>query len=251
MEGGADAAAAPRTHIRATAMAVPPADHADASSTQKAPLSLIRCYARGVCSAPKAMVESRIRAPPVGTRDAMIYWPKAPPRVCLLVKKWQDADARDACEEVAHWLQSRYGVRCIVYQDDGERCPVRAGFERLHSSDLPAPPPLEEWLKARCSGDSPTAASSAAGASGSAPVGTADSDCTGGGERVDAPSASPVASAEWERLQARHLHARSQLDAAEVVLALGGDGTVLHTSSLFPRAMPPVIAVAFGSLGFM
>ena len=39
--------------------------------------------------------------------------------------------------------------------------------------------------------------------------------------------------------------------APDVVVCVGGDGTVLHCSSLFQGAMPPVVAVAFGSLGFM
>lgn len=36
----------------------------------------------------------------------------------------------------------------------------------------------------------------------------------------------------------------------DLVVTVGGDGTVLHLSSIFQRAMPPVIALAFGSLGF-
>jgi NAD+ kinase len=36
----------------------------------------------------------------------------------------------------------------------------------------------------------------------------------------------------------------------DIVVCVGGDGTVLHVSSLFPHSMPPVIAIAFGSLGF-
>lgn len=37
----------------------------------------------------------------------------------------------------------------------------------------------------------------------------------------------------------------------DVVIALGGDGTLLHVSSLFQQAVPPVLSFALGSLGFL
>jgi len=37
----------------------------------------------------------------------------------------------------------------------------------------------------------------------------------------------------------------------DIVVALGGDGTVLYSSSLFQRIVPPVISFALGSLGFL
>ncbi|KAJ1948935.1 NADH kinase pos5, partial [Dispira parvispora] len=37
----------------------------------------------------------------------------------------------------------------------------------------------------------------------------------------------------------------------DFVITLGGDGTVLHVSSLFPQAMPPVISFSMGTLGFL
>lgn len=37
----------------------------------------------------------------------------------------------------------------------------------------------------------------------------------------------------------------------DFVVCLGGDGTILHASSLFQRAIPPVIAFSLGSLGFL
>lgn len=37
----------------------------------------------------------------------------------------------------------------------------------------------------------------------------------------------------------------------DVVVALGGDGTVLYASHLFQRIVPPVLAFALGSLGFL
>jgi len=37
----------------------------------------------------------------------------------------------------------------------------------------------------------------------------------------------------------------------DIVLALGGDGTVLYSSWLFQRIVPPVLAFSLGSLGFL
>jgi NAD+ kinase len=37
----------------------------------------------------------------------------------------------------------------------------------------------------------------------------------------------------------------------DLCLTLGGDGLVMHASTLFPRSTPPVLAVAGGSLGFL
>ncbi|KAF9586366.1 NADH kinase pos5 [Lunasporangiospora selenospora] len=37
----------------------------------------------------------------------------------------------------------------------------------------------------------------------------------------------------------------------DLVVTLGGDGTILHTSSLFKSAVPPVISFSLGTLGFL
>ncbi|KAI9218535.1 ATP-NAD kinase-like domain-containing protein [Blastocladiella britannica] len=37
----------------------------------------------------------------------------------------------------------------------------------------------------------------------------------------------------------------------DLVVALGGDGTLLHVSSLFPRAVPPVASFSLGTLNFL
>jgi NAD+ kinase len=45
--------------------------------------------------------------------------------------------------------------------------------------------------------------------------------------------------------------AASLADAVDFVVCLGGDGLVLHASSLFQRTIPPVISFNLGSLGFL
>jgi len=37
----------------------------------------------------------------------------------------------------------------------------------------------------------------------------------------------------------------------DFIICLGGDGTILWVSNLFPKAVPPVISFAMGSLGFL
>ncbi|RKP35197.1 ATP-NAD kinase-like domain-containing protein, partial [Dimargaris cristalligena] len=37
----------------------------------------------------------------------------------------------------------------------------------------------------------------------------------------------------------------------DFVITLGGDGTVLHLASLFPREMPPIVSFSMGTLGFL
>jgi NADH kinase len=40
-------------------------------------------------------------------------------------------------------------------------------------------------------------------------------------------------------------------DVVDCVVALGGDGTMLHVSSLFPGRVPPLLAFSMGTLGFL
>eukprot|EP01138_Halocafeteria_seosinensis_P016419 gb/GECG01016750.1/.p1 GENE.gb/GECG01016750.1/~~gb/GECG01016750.1/.p1 ORF type:complete len:408 (+),score=43.87 gb/GECG01016750.1/:1-1224(+) len=47
------------------------------------------------------------------------------------------------------------------------------------------------------------------------------------------------------------LGVEQSVDNVDLIVAVGGDGTVLHISSLFCHSMPPVFSVAGGSLGFM
>ncbi|KAI8065664.1 ATP-NAD kinase-like domain-containing protein [Gongronella butleri] len=50
------------------------------------------------------------------------------------------------------------------------------------------------------------------------------------------------------------LHKDQQHEYGRVVdyaITLGGDGTMLHLSSLFPKAVPPVVCFSMGTLGFL
>lgn len=40
-------------------------------------------------------------------------------------------------------------------------------------------------------------------------------------------------------------------DKVDLVISLGGDGTMLHVSSLFQKHVPPVVSFSMGTLGFL
>lgn len=48
-------------------------------------------------------------------------------------------------------------------------------------------------------------------------------------------------------LDMKHEYTRT----VDFAITLGGDGTMLHLSSLFPKAAPPVICFSLGTLGFL
>lgn len=41
------------------------------------------------------------------------------------------------------------------------------------------------------------------------------------------------------------------VDRIDLIICLGGDGTVLHVCSLFQQAVPPIMAFKLGSMGFL
>jgi NAD+ kinase len=43
----------------------------------------------------------------------------------------------------------------------------------------------------------------------------------------------------------------NDLSKIDLIICLGGDGTLLHASSIFQRSCPPVLSFSMGSLGFL
>jgi NAD kinase len=56
-------------------------------------------------------------------------------------------------------------------------------------------------------------------------------------------------------MQAAEVHVRAcerrLHQHVDFVVCLGGDGTILHASSLFQAAIPPIVSFSAGSLGFL
>ena len=174
----------------------PPCSPSSRPPSSPSPVSLLLGVdAGGTCVPSAPQPGARITASLLGTRESQLLWPARPPRSALVVKKWRDAGARDAADDVGAWLRDAFGVR--VYVDE--------------ESD--------------------------AAESGDAAAG-------GGGEDVRAD-------ASFARFDRRAAAAGAPGARVDVVVTVGGDGTVLHASSLFQGAMPPVVAIAYGSLGFV
>lgn len=41
------------------------------------------------------------------------------------------------------------------------------------------------------------------------------------------------------------------MDLVDLIICLGGDGTLLHVSSVYQRSCPPILSFSMGSLGFL
>lgn len=46
-------------------------------------------------------------------------------------------------------------------------------------------------------------------------------------------------------------HKNEYTRTVDFAITLGGDGTLLHLASLFPKAAPPVVSFSLGTLGFL
>jgi NAD kinase len=255
-------------------------------TTRRAPLSIIRCN-HSVCSDPEPVPNSRIAALPVGTREAMLAWGStAPnhissststttsggPRTVLFVKKWRDREAKRAAVSLADWLVAAAAPRAQVYvfadpeEEEGEEegAPVHRerGFSGAGGS---AEGGGSDDAGADADGEGDREGEGGRGDGGGStawpsrfprlhiPNRTA---CGGGGGgdggAVQAAVAGPFSlSASSSSSSSSPSSSPVSPDDIDLVVCVGGDGTVLHLSSLFPSAFPPVIAVAFGSFGFL
>jgi NAD+ kinase len=72
----------------------------------------------------------------------------------------------------------------------------------------------------------------------------------GGSSSSSSPSSSPSSTISFLDTYTE-LEASSLASTVDFVVCLGGDGLVLHASSLFRNAIPPVISFNMGSLGFL
>jgi NAD kinase len=134
----------------------------------------------------------------------------------LVIKKRGEPSATARTLQIAEYLAREHGMRTFVE-------PAAAGeFEHLPSVTTLAPPVQTEqegWDVGRHA-DAPSDV--VAEVSAASP----------------AQAATPVTASNWQ----------SQIDLA---IAIGGDGTLLYLSSLFPRRCPPVVPFHSGSLGFL
>lgn len=181
---------------------------------------------------------------------------RGPPRRVLIIKKWRDVEARDAATEVGMWLENEYGVSIVVHEDEGEE-----NDTRMH-------PRWKRWVSAAAPGACAKALPCATAISVSTFGLTTGDGLTEG--RIAPPDAilsvgvgvatggtgtstEPVVTTDSSSCSDTHSSSPERMlgDDIDLIVTVGGDGTVLHTSAMFECAMPPVVAIAFGSLGFM
>ena len=200
------------------------------------------------------------------------------PSTFMLVKKPNKPRITEALLAIARYLQSarptaadrlRLVVEPETYAEIAEIGRGQTGAEEIgrgqsdadsSSSDSPprgATSPRPAALPSRCAASDGGRDGAGAWALAALPFYTWAEEGQG-----RAPSAARIAK-ETLAEQARDLgaiSARSRRDLGaisahirqvDLVICLGGDGTLLWASGLFPRAMPPVVSFAMGSLGFL
>lgn len=65
------------------------------------------------------------------------------------------------------------------------------------------------------------------------------------------PGVPELAGVEPTAMLARVCHGELHHQPIDFIVTLGGDGTFIHAADAFPKACPPILAFAFGSLGFL
>ena len=134
----------------------------------------------------------------------------------LVIKKRGEPSATARTLQIAEYLAREHGMRTFVE-------PAAAGeFEHLPSVTTLAPPEQTEQEGWDVGRHADTPSDAVAEVSAASPP----------------QAATPVTATNWQ----------SQIDLA---IAIGGDGTLLYLSSLFPRRCPPVVPFHSGSLGFL
>lgn len=56
---------------------------------------------------------------------------------------------------------------------------------------------------------------------------------------------------EWKKEGLTCFLKEEDIHSIDFAITLGGDGTLLHLSSLFPKAVPPVLSFSLGTLCFL
>lgn len=203
----------------------------------KAAIQLIKCTSDG-CLPPREVPGGEIKAQQLSVREAHIRWKERPGAV-LVVKKWRDHDVTRQAVYTALWIMRRFGVTVYLDAEMPEWAAIRRLIRHVERRRVRAGKPSPAGL---ISGQEPVQEHTLPGM---------PPDLTAPTARVSAcaNSASPVHPLTGTTGLLPFTSACSP--TLDLILCLGGDGTVLHLSSLFQGPMPPVISLSAGSLGFM
>jgi NAD kinase len=180
---------------------------------RKAQLQLIKCQWDG-CLPPESLRGGIIQAQQLSVREALVRW-KERPRSVLIIKKWKDAEVRRATVQIALYISQECGVTVFLDAEADEWDSIRQLIRRLSR-------------RAKAAGRAHEEAA---------------------GTHEDAPSRKVDPLTGTRGLYA--FRPCAGVRDVDLIICVGGDGTVLHTSSLFQGPMPPLVSVSHGSLGFM
>ena len=155
----------------------------------------------------------------------------------MLVLKRLGEESREEFAAVVDYLGREQGMLVLVEPHELEKT-AETLLAREEGGRAPAP---------SSSSASPSAAAAAAGAGATAAAGAAGAAATPPPRAAAPPASPPLAFLDTYTEQ----EASSLASTVDFVVCLGGDGLVLHASSLFRNAIPPVISFNMGSLGFL
>jgi len=239
---------------------------------RRVPIQIIKCSSDG-CLPPREVPSGVIRAQQLSVREALIRW-RSRPRSIGIIKKWKDKDIRRHSVQLALWIARRFGAAVFVDAEQSEWPAMRKAAARIsarvaRSGSAATAASVAAAVAAAARGPigHRRATSSSGQAPASAGAGATAADAHSGSGESAAPAAAPAAvagaagpssSPPAAAGQADHLAAAGvrpmtpeAIAGLDLIVCIGGDGTVLHTSSLFQGPIPPVISVGAGSLGFM
>eukprot|EP00762_Andalucia_godoyi_P002698 ANDGO_03368.mRNA.1 putative NAD kinase 2 len=180
------------------------------------------------------------------------------PRTVLVVSKPNDPDVEAARREIVRYLELYLGVRVLhsypvlskpSQADSSSGCSngdadadADIGVSSLHIHSPLVESPI---LPASSTATTASFGASASSSANRVPNGSGASFVIGNSSASSSTSSS-------SSLSLSSLDSPSKsLEEPDFVVSLGGDGTVLHISSLFPRSAPPILSFHLGSLGFL
>jgi ATP-NAD kinase N-terminal domain len=178
------------------------------------------------------------RSAPTHTR---LRW-RSEPRTVLLVKKRGDEQVTQQMLVVADYLQRERGMRVLVEPEVSREVGVLPAYAPCPPSEGPRVR-VQRKTSDRWSEPGHESATSPPSRSAS----PSSSSVAWSSAAVAAAAAAAVSSVSDS------VSASSSLTLADVdlVVCLGGDGTLMHANSLFPRQGPPSVCFNLGSLGFL
>ena len=190
--------------------------------------------------------------------------PKRPITRAVIIKKPKEAVALQWMLRCADYLKRAHGIEsyveptvasevpslpCVSVLETAERVDSVDGWDSGNASLTPDLNSEQFYQKLWSKLPASNGASSSAIASASPPIATAAQASFSSSSSSSSSTSASLSSSTATLPPSSQSHTwQSQIDLA---IAIGGDGTLLYLSSLFPQRCPPVVSFHSGSLGFL